>query len=218
MAPTRRSRSPSTRRGTRRASASLARHVEQLDWLIPGWVSITGKDHHITVFRDQAGRDILNKAVHRPMILPMVQNAVDGNWDGAGSAALFADPKARAAFLDKLVPFLSANHAGGVFYDFEDLPASAQPNYRAFLAETRARFAPRGWVVAIAAPVANPDWNLPAYAKVTDKVFLMAYDEHETSGAPGPIASQRWFARDGHRRGTRDSPRQVGRRDRLVRL
>ncbi|MGU3391317.1 polysaccharide deacetylase family protein [Sphingomonas sp. M1A8_2b] len=176
------------------STASLARHVEQLDWLIPGWVSITGKDHSITVFRDQAGRDILNKAVHRPMILPMVQNAVDGNWDGAGSAALFADPKARAAFLDKLVPFLSANHAGGVFYDFEDLPASAQPNYRAFLAETRARFASRGWVVAIAAPVANPDWNLPAYAKVTDKIFLMAYDEHETSGAPGPIASQRWFA------------------------
>jgi cellulose synthase/poly-beta-1,6-N-acetylglucosamine synthase-like glycosyltransferase/peptidoglycan/xylan/chitin deacetylase (PgdA/CDA1 family)/spore germination protein YaaH len=175
--------------------ASLGRHVEQLDWLIPGWVSVTGADHHITVFRDQAARDILNKAVHRPVILPMVQNAVEGNWDGAGSAALFADPKARGAFLDKLVPFLAANHAGGAFFDFEDLPASAQPNYRAFLAEAHARFAPRGWVVAIAAPVGNPDWDLPAYAKVTDKVFLMAYDEHETSGGAGPIASQRWFAR-----------------------
>ena len=43
------------------------------------------------------------------------------------------------------------------------------------------------------APVGNPDWNLPAYAKVTDKIFLMAYDEHETSGDPGPIASQHWF-------------------------
>ncbi len=175
--------------------ASLGRHVEQLDWLIPGWVSVTGADHRITVFRDQAGRDILNKAVHRPVILPMVQNAVNGDWDGAGSAALFADAKARGAFLDKLVPFLAATHAGGAFFDFEDLPASAQPNYRAFLAETHARFAPRGWVIAIAAPVGNPDWDLPAYAKVTDKVFLMAYDEHETSGAAGPIASQRWFAR-----------------------
>jgi cellulose synthase/poly-beta-1,6-N-acetylglucosamine synthase-like glycosyltransferase/peptidoglycan/xylan/chitin deacetylase (PgdA/CDA1 family)/spore germination protein YaaH len=175
--------------------ASFGRHVEQLDWLIPGWVSVTGADHHITVFRDQAGRDILNKAVHRPVILPMVQNAVEGNWDGAGSAALFAAPKARGAFLDKLIPFLAVNHAGGAFFDFEDLPPTAQPNYRAFLAEARARFAPRGWIVAIAAPVGNPDWDLPAYAKVTDKVFLMAYDEHETSGGAGPIASQRWFAR-----------------------
>ncbi len=177
------------------SAASLARHVEQLDWLIPGWISVTGADHHITVFRDQAGRDILNKAVHRPTILPMVQNAVNGNWDGEGSAAMFADPAARAAFLDKLVPFLVVNHAGGAFFDFENLPASAQRKYRAFLAEAKARFAPRGWVVAIAAPVGNPDWNLPAYAAVTDKVFLMAYDEHETSGEAGPIASQRWFAR-----------------------
>ena len=55
--------------------ASLGRHVEQLDWVIPGWVSVTGPDHAITVFRDTAGRAVLNRAVHRPVILPMVQNA-----------------------------------------------------------------------------------------------------------------------------------------------
>ena len=177
------------------STASLARHVEQLDWVIPGWISVTGADHRITVYRDTAGRAVLNRAVHRPVILPMVQNAADGDWDGPGSAALFADVTARRAFLDKLVPFLAVNHAGGAFFDFENLPQTAQANYRLFLAEAKARFAPRGWVVAIAAPVANPDWDMPAYARVTDKIFLMAYDEHETSGPSGPIASQRWFAR-----------------------
>ncbi len=177
------------------SAASLARHVEQLDWVIPGWVSVTGPDHRITTFRDTAGRAILNRAVHRPLIVPMVQNVLDGDWDGAGTAALLADPAARAAFLDRLTPFLLANHAGGAFFDFENLPASAQGNYRRFLAEAKARFGLRGWVVAIAAPVANPDWNLRAYAGVTDKIFLMAYDEHETSGPAGPIASKRWFAR-----------------------
>ena len=177
------------------SAASLARHVEQLDWVIPGWISVTGADHHITTFRDTAGRAILNRAIHRPMIVPMVQNALGGDWDGKGTAALLADPAARAAFLDRLAPFLAANHAAGAFFDFEDLPANAQGNYQRFLAEARTRFAPRGWVVAIAAPVGNPDWNLRAYAAVTDKIFLMAYDEHETSGAAGPIASKRWFAR-----------------------
>ncbi|MEG8054412.1 glycosyl hydrolase family 18 protein [Sphingomonas aerolata] len=175
--------------------ASLTQHVEQLDWVIPGWVSVTGADHRITVFRDVAGRAVLNRAIHRPVILPMVQNAKDGDWDGAGSVALFADATARRAFLDRLVPFLAANHAGGAFFDFESLPAGAQANYRLFLAEAKARFAPRGWVVAIAAPVGNVDWNMRAYARVTDKIFLMAYDEHVTSGPAGPIASQRWFAR-----------------------
>jgi cellulose synthase/poly-beta-1,6-N-acetylglucosamine synthase-like glycosyltransferase/peptidoglycan/xylan/chitin deacetylase (PgdA/CDA1 family)/spore germination protein YaaH len=175
--------------------ASLSRHVEQLDWLIPGWISVTGPTHQTTVFRDSAGRAIINKAVHKPVLIPMVQNAIEGVWDGPSSAALFADPKARGVFLDKLVAFLAVNHAGGVFYDFEDLPPSAHRDYRVFLAETKARFAARGWVVAIAAPIGNEDWDLPSYAAVTDKIFLMAYDEHETGGPAGPIASQRWFAR-----------------------
>ncbi|WP_267381127.1 MULTISPECIES: polysaccharide deacetylase family protein [unclassified Sphingomonas] len=177
------------------SSASLKRHVEQLDWLIPAWVSVTGPTHDTTVFRDPVGRSIINHAIHRPQILPMVQNAKGGVWDGKGAASLFADPAARRALLDRLTLFLANNHAAGVFFDFEDLPPTAQANYRAFLAEAHARFAPRGWVIAIAAPVGNEDWDLRAYARVTDKIFLMAYDEHENAGAPGPIASQQWFAR-----------------------
>ena len=177
------------------SGASLRRHVDQLDWLIPGWVSITGPTHHVTVFRDVVGRSIINGATHRPTVLPMVQNALNGDWDARGAASLFADVKARRAFLDKLVGYLAVNHAGGAFFDFEDLTPAALRDYRGFLADAQARFRPRGWVVAIAAPVGNDDWNLRALAQVTDKVFLMAYDEHENSGAPGPIASQRWFAR-----------------------
>ncbi len=176
------------------SAASLGRHVEQLDWVIPGWVSVTGANHRITVFRDPAGRAILNRAAHRPVIVPMIQNAIGGDWDGKGTAALLADPRARGAFLDRLVPWLAANHAGGAFFDFEDLPASAQGHYRLFLSEAQRRFGPRRWSVSIAAPVGNPDWDMAAYARVTDKIFLMAYDEHETAGPAGPIASQRWFA------------------------
>ncbi len=177
------------------SGASLQRHVEQLDWLIPGWLSVTGANHRITVFRDVAGRSILNRAVHRPLVVPMVQNALNGDWDGPGIAALMANVRARRVLLDRLVGYLAANHAGGAFFDFEDLSPAALANYRGFLADAQERFRPHGWVVAIAAPVGNDDWNLKAFAQVTDKVFLMAYDEHENNGGPGPIASQRWFAR-----------------------
>ena len=176
------------------SAASLQRHVEQLDWVIPGWISVTGAGHQITLHRDPAGRAVLNRAVHRPMILPMMQNALDGKWDGPGAAALFADVRARRALLDKLVGYLQANRAGGAFFDFEELSPAAQADYRAFLADAQTRFRSRGLVVAIAAQL-SAGWNLPAFAAVTDKIFLMAYDEHENTGAPGPIASQRWFAR-----------------------
>jgi cellulose synthase/poly-beta-1,6-N-acetylglucosamine synthase-like glycosyltransferase/peptidoglycan/xylan/chitin deacetylase (PgdA/CDA1 family)/spore germination protein YaaH len=176
------------------SASSLRRHVEQLDWVIPGWISVTGRNHQLTPIRDPAGRAAINHAVHRPAILPMVQNALGGKWDGPGAAALFADAKARASLLDRLAVELATDKASGVFFDFEELTPAALVNYRRFLAEAQARFRPRGWIVAIAAPVTG-DWNLRALAPVTDKIFLMAYDEHENSGAPGPIASQRWFAR-----------------------
>jgi cellulose synthase/poly-beta-1,6-N-acetylglucosamine synthase-like glycosyltransferase/peptidoglycan/xylan/chitin deacetylase (PgdA/CDA1 family)/spore germination protein YaaH len=176
------------------SAASLRRHIEDLDWLIPGWVSVTGADHRITVFRDRAGRAIINRAPHRPLLLPMIQNAIQGNWDGAGMAALLDSPAQRRALLDKLEPWLAANQAGGAFFDFEELPPSAQPDYRAFLREAKARFGRHGWIVAIAVPVGEDSgWDVKAYAAIVDRVFLMAYDEHELGGEAGPIASQPWF-------------------------
>ncbi len=176
------------------STASLRRNIEELDWLIPGWVSVTGANHQITVFRDTAGRAILNRATRRPLLLPMIQNAIQGNWDGAGMAALLRSPAQRRALLDRLEPWLAANQAGGAFFDFEELPPAAQVDYRTFLREAKARFGRHGWVVAIAVPVGEDSgWDVKSYAAIVDRVFLMAYDEHEVGGEAGPIASQTWF-------------------------
>lgn len=174
------------------SAASLARHVDDIDWLIPGWISITGPDHKVTSFADARGKAIISHARHRPKLMPMIQNALEGGWDGPGIAALLRDPKARRATLDRVAALLAENQASGVFFDFEELPAGAHPAYRAFLAEARRRLP--GMQIAIAVPVADEAWDLKAYARVADKLFLMAYDEHSEPGDPGPIASRPWFA------------------------
>jgi cellulose synthase/poly-beta-1,6-N-acetylglucosamine synthase-like glycosyltransferase/peptidoglycan/xylan/chitin deacetylase (PgdA/CDA1 family)/spore germination protein YaaH len=175
------------------SAASLARHVDDLDWLMPGWLFVNGPDHRLTVASDARGRQIIARAAHRPKLLPMIQNARDGVWDGAGTAALLRDAIARKALLDKLERFLAANAGDGAMFDFEDLPASAQGDYLRFLREARARFAGHHWLLTVAVPVANPDWNLKAFTTVADRIFLMAYDEHYPGGDPGPVASQNWF-------------------------
>ena len=186
------------------SAASLARHVEDVDWVIPGWISITGPDHHVTSFPDARGKAIISQAHRRPKLMPMVQNALNGLWDGPGIATMLRDPAQVKSVLDRLAPVLAANQASGVFFDFEDLPLSAHPAYRAFLRAARARLP--GMTIAIAVPVGNPDWDLKAYAGVADRLFLMAYDEHSESGDPGPIASQPWFA-DSVARALRGLPR-----------
>jgi cellulose synthase/poly-beta-1,6-N-acetylglucosamine synthase-like glycosyltransferase/peptidoglycan/xylan/chitin deacetylase (PgdA/CDA1 family)/spore germination protein YaaH len=177
------------------STESLRRHVNDLDWVIPGWVSVTGPRHTITTFDDNAGRGVLNSAARRPLILPMIQNAIGGKFDGPGMAALLHDPKLRKALLDKLEPWLLANHAAGAFFDVEEIPPSSQADYLAFLSEANTRFDTHGWLITMAAPVGDPAWRLPAYARIVDRVFLMSYDEHEQSSGAGPVASQQWFAR-----------------------
>lgn len=175
---------------------SLRRHVGDVDWIVPHWLSVTGADHHVTVFPDKAGRSTLAHAKTAPAVLPMIQNANAGAWDGAGFAKLVADPSARRDLIDKLAAFVDSRDAEGVMFDFEDFPASAQGNYLTFIREASASFGKRGWIVTLSVPFDDPDWDLRAYSKAADRLFLMAYDEHWQGGTPGPVASQPWFARN----------------------
>ena len=173
--------------------ASLVTHIAQLDWLVPGLISVTGPNHHVTLFPDHPLEALLASTPKPPAVVSMVQNVLGGKWDGAGMAALLHNPKACAALLDRLEPQLVAQHAIGVMFDFEELPASAQHDYLRFLAETRNRYAAHHWLVTLAVPVDNEEWNLGAYAKVADRLILMDYDEHTNDAEAGPIASQAWF-------------------------
>ena len=171
---------------------ALVAHVDEIAWLVPGLATLA--DGRLRYERDAYLHTVLDRAARRPRLMPMVQNAAqDGEWDGAGTARLLADRAARARFAADLAAMVAAEGGQGVMLDLENLPTSAHADYRAFLATLRARFAPRGWSVAIAAPVGDATWDLAAYAAVADRVVLMAYDEHWLGGEAGPIASQAWF-------------------------
>ncbi|PXA99681.1 polysaccharide deacetylase [Nostoc sp. 3335mG] len=175
--------------------ASLERHIGQLDWVVPSLYSVNGPAHQLVQTPDTRFDALIASTPRRPRILPMVQNAQGDSWDGAGTAALLHDPRARGAFLDRLQGTLTARHADGVVFDFEELPASAQRDYPQFLREARARFAAKNMTVAVTVPAADDDWNLASYAQAADKLILMNYDENAPSGAAGPIASQGWFVK-----------------------
>ncbi|MBA4048576.1 MAG: polysaccharide deacetylase, partial [Sphingomonas sp.] len=193
---------------------ALADRLSEIDWVVPGLATIAGPDRVMTYDADPTLHAILAKAPTRPRVMPMVQNAApDGHWDGTGTAKLLADPAARRRFADALTRMVTRERGAGVMLDLENLPRSAHANYRRFLAALRTRFAGRGWTVALAVPVADPDWDLAAYAAVADRLFVMAYDEHWMGGEAGPIASQPWFMRV-----VADAVRAIGRDKAVVAL
>jgi spore germination protein YaaH len=174
--------------------ASLKQHGAALEAVVPAWISVTGPEHKITIAPDPAGHAALAGLTPRPKLWLMVQNALNGAWDGPGAAALTRDKAATAALLDRLEAEGVREKAGGLVVDLEDLPSGFQPDLQAFLAAARERCRRHGWTLAVTAPPSNPDWSLAAVGRSADRLILMAYDEHWQTGQPGPIASDPWFA------------------------
>jgi cellulose synthase/poly-beta-1,6-N-acetylglucosamine synthase-like glycosyltransferase/peptidoglycan/xylan/chitin deacetylase (PgdA/CDA1 family)/spore germination protein YaaH len=173
--------------------ASLESELSKLDWMVPSWLELAGPDMDLRAVVDQRSVDLLHKQKQPPSVLPMLQNASDGKWDGPGLARLLADPAKRQARLAELVTFLQLNSAQGLVIDFEEVPKDAHQSVLTFLHELKAAFASHEWLLAIAAPFDDPDWMYRSYAAATDYQILMAYDEHFEEGQPGAIASQAWF-------------------------
>ena len=172
---------------------ALARHLGQLDWVAPTLLSLNAGGG-LVVTDDAPMRRVLAAGMHRVLVVPVLQNAAGGTWDGAGAAALMANPARRATLVGQIDAALDKSGDGGIMVDFENLPPSGITALHSFLADLHSQLAPKHRVVAVTMPVGDPDWSARTFAAVADKVVLMAYDEHWQSGAAGPIASNGWFA------------------------
>ncbi len=102
--------------------------------------------------------------------------------------AFLMDPQARENFRAQLAKFLAAGDYPGVSLDLENIPSSAQPGFRALIAELDADLRP-GKRIYINVPVDDDDYDLKFIAQHTDGVILMNYDQHESESGPGPIAA-----------------------------
>lgn len=175
------------------SASVLARHLNQLDWIAPTLMSIDARGN--LVFADDAPmRRVLAGALHRPLVVPVLQNVVNGTWDGAGTTAILSNAARRHVLADQIARALDKSGDGGVMVDFEDLSPAGIAAVHQFVDDLHTRLAPAHRVVAVTMPIDSPDWSAHAMAQVADKVVLMAYDEHWQGGQSGPIASQGWFA------------------------
>ncbi|HEY0302400.1 MAG TPA: polysaccharide deacetylase family protein, partial [Rhizomicrobium sp.] len=175
------------------AYPALLYALPKLDWLMPTWLALQGPKLDLHNALDK--RLLAELRAKRPnlAILPTLQNATLGKWDGAGLAALLADRGRSDALIEKVATIVAGNKLQGITVDFEEVPVGAQADLENFLKRLSARFLPHGWVIAMAAPFDDADWPYAAYAGVIDYTVLMAYDQHDDSGEAGAIAAQDWF-------------------------
>jgi len=86
----------------------------------------------------------------------------------------------------------------GLQINFENVPQRSAEAYLSFLRELRQGLGNKILSVAIAARTAtlqNDAYDYTKVAPLVDRFLVMAYDEHWSGSAPGPIASMAWSER-----------------------
>jgi peptidoglycan-N-acetylglucosamine deacetylase len=180
------------------STSSLKENLGSLNMLIPEWLHLAGEDG--TVREDDPNRQaqiIQYIRARRPdlPIMPLVNNWNGQRWEGAKLARMLADPAARKRAIGQLARYLQDHQFAGVSIDFENIPTKTQPAFRRFLAELFGVLHPKGLLLSVNVPASDPAFNYAELARSADYLILMAYDEHWSTGPPGPIASLPWFGR-----------------------
>ena len=172
---------------------ALKRALPHLDWVIPSWISLEGPNLDLKAEVDDRVLKLIQDTKPDLPILPMIQNAVEGKWDGAGLARLLANPAARTAHIDDIVAFLQSNKFQGLTIDFEEVPPKSQKDLRDFLSELSSALTAHGMAMVLAVPFDDDSWPYATYGQIADYILLMGYDQHWDQSAPGSIAGQDWF-------------------------
>ncbi|MDR1446887.1 MAG: glycoside hydrolase [Treponema sp.] len=86
----------------------------------------------------------------------------------------------------------------GLQIDFENIPKRDGPEFRSFLAELRRGLGSKAFTVALRARtrrIADDVYDYDRILPLVDRILVMAYDEHWSTSAPGPVASLPWCKR-----------------------
>ena len=194
--------------------SSLKQHISQIDLLFPEWLHVVTTDGKLASYTlDNRPYAVVDGATVRQVdreakvartvtashvnldIFPLVNNYDPKKSLWAPEVGGFLSSEAaRTTFVQQIHTFLAANPTyRGISLDFEEIPTAAQPGFKALIAALYDDFHPRNLRLYVNTPVGDDDWDLKFMADHSDGLLLMNYDEHQSGGEPGPIASQDWF-------------------------
>ena len=172
--------------------ASLRAHLKNLQIVSPDWMSFADASGALAVKVDRQLADQIRAAGAK--LLPRVANIdANGEWYEAGLGDFLRNAAAAAAFRDRLIATLAENGADGVNIDIESLHPQDEQAYVDWLARLSDSLRDHGYLVTVDVPMNDEAYDYSAIGRIADAVVLMAYDEHWSTSAPGPIASRSWY-------------------------
>ncbi len=203
---------------------SLKEYYPQIDLLFPEWLHVLSPDgnmqgvdeanHMFSAIQngkvapvDEKVMKFLKAEKAESEVFPLVNNfdPVARQWlTNVGD--FLNNAEGRANFRSQLLQFLASDRYQGAALDFEEIPVSAQPGFRALVDELSQDLHARGLKLYVNVPVSDNDYDYGRLAANADGLVIMNYDEHQVTSGPGPVASQDWFV-DNLRQALKDIPK-----------
>lgn len=128
--------------------------------------------------------------------IAVITNLTSTGFSSSLVKLVLSSPTVRQRLITNIYNLVKSKNYAGVNIDFEKIPVDERNNFTAFLRALRNRLKPEGYSISAAVPFKtsdnSPPWNrgydYKEIGATVDFVFLMAYDWHELSSQPGPVA------------------------------
>lgn len=105
----------------------------------------------------------------------------------------------RSALVEQILSIVLSRGYQGVNLDFERIRAQDRDNYTSFVEELAEKLHSQGLYLSLSVPAKTHDefswtkgYDYAALGSVADKMIIMAYDQHYSGSAPGPVAALQW--------------------------
>ena len=166
-------------------------HLAQIDVIVPDWFRLPGAGCELKETVDAASRGWAARKDVR--VVARLANLSGDAWGKASAGAMLRAPETRACLARSVAARARALGARGINVDLEALAPADAEGLVAFMKELRAALGEEQLLTIDVVPD-DPAYDLPRLGIIADAIILMAYDEHEETSPPGPIASPTWFA------------------------
>jgi peptidoglycan-N-acetylglucosamine deacetylase len=172
------------------AFVSLQQNIAHLNMVMPEWFFIDPAADTLQSDIDKKALDVMVKSGVK--IIPLLTNNDKGIFRSDVLHRVLNDRRKKERLISDILKALAKNNLDGINIDFEELKEVKNETLVGFQRELCEKLHAKGYLVTQDVEPFNHDYNLSELSKYNDYVFLMAYDQHSESTAPGPVAPQKW--------------------------
>ena len=172
---------------------SLKWGMKHLNMVIPEWFFINPSTDRLEVRVDEkALREMRSTGIP---VMPMLTNNYNEDFNPNAIGRIMSNKAKRAQFVKSLLDVCKKYHFQGINIDLEELNINDNALLTNFVAELYRTFHANNMYVTQDIATFNEDYDVQQLARYNDYLFLMAYDEHNSTSAAGDVASQHWIER-----------------------